>query len=140
MSAYIVIDRLPEFLPPFKHLTMPKPKTKFEIEANRSYTLKEFTAILKKQAKEANVKGLNRRPETEIMLAMKLRVMKAALETDKKQIEGFRGTFRKDVEATVNVIKKNLIALDLKEEPTKMSKEERAAQLAAGKDRPVFWM
>ena len=65
---------------------------------------------------------------------------KLELETDRKQIEGFRGTFRKDVEATVNVIKKNLIALDLKEEPTKMSKEERAAALGAGKDRPVFWM
>jgi len=65
---------------------------------------------------------------------------KAELEADKKQIEGFRTTFRKDVEATVNVIKKNLLALDLKEEPTKMSKEERAAELAAKKDRPVFWM
>jgi len=67
-------------------------------------------------------------------------VAKAALEADRKQIEGFRGTFRKDVEATVNVIKKNLLALDLKEEPTKKSKEERAADLAAGKERPVFWM
>ncbi len=65
---------------------------------------------------------------------------KAELEADKKQIEGYRGTFRKDVAATVNVIKKSLLAIDLKEEPTKMSKEERAAELAAKKDRPVFWM
>jgi cell fate (sporulation/competence/biofilm development) regulator YlbF (YheA/YmcA/DUF963 family) len=62
---------------------MPSTKrtSKFEIEAGRSYTLKEFTAI-KKQAKEARVKGLDRRPETELLMAMKLRVIKAALETD----------------------------------------------------------
>ena len=65
---------------------------------------------------------------------------KATLEADKKQIQGFRGTFQKDVQATVEVIKKNLLALDLKEEPTKKSKEQRAAELGAGKDRPVFWM
>jgi hypothetical protein len=63
---------------------MPSTKrtSKFEIEAGRSYTLKEFTAIIRKQAKEARVKGLDRRPETELLLAMKLRVIKAALETD----------------------------------------------------------
>ena len=40
----------------------------------------------------------------------------------------------------MTVIKKNLLALDLKEEPTKKSKEARAAELAGGKERPVFWM
>ena len=65
---------------------------------------------------------------------------KAELTTDREQIQGYRATFRKDVEATVTVIKKNLLALDLKEEPTKKSKEARAAELATGKDRPVFWM
>ena len=74
------------------------------------------------------------------MLTATTPAAKAALETDKKQIEGFRGVFCKDVEATVNVIKKNLLALDLKEEPTKKSKEERAADLAAGKERPTFWL
>jgi hypothetical protein len=74
------------------------------------------------------------------MLAATTPEAKAELTADRKQIEGFRATFRKDVEATVNVIKKNLLALDLKEEPTKKSKEERAAELASGKDRPVFWM
>jgi hypothetical protein len=65
---------------------------------------------------------------------------KTALEADKKAIEGFRATFQKDVQATVEVVKKQLLALDLKEEPTKMSKEERAGALAAKTDRPVFWM
>ncbi len=63
---------------------MPSTKrtSKFALEAGRSYTLKEFTAIIRKQAKQAKVKGLNRRPETELLLAMKLRVIKAAVETD----------------------------------------------------------
>lgn len=65
---------------------------------------------------------------------------KAALEADKKAIQGFRATFQKDVQATVEVVKKQLLALDLKEEPTKLSKEERAGALAAKTDRPVFWM
>lgn len=61
---------------------MPKKTPKTQLEAGRSYTLKEFSAILKKQAKEANMKGMNRRPETEILLSMKLKVIQAALETD----------------------------------------------------------
>jgi len=65
---------------------------------------------------------------------------KTALETDKKAIEGFRATFQQDVQATVEVVKKQLLALDLKEEPSKMSKEERAGALAAKTNRPVFWM
>ncbi|MDP1914731.1 MAG: hypothetical protein Q8L14_00710 [Myxococcales bacterium] len=65
---------------------------------------------------------------------------KTSLEADKKALEGFRATFQKDVQATVEVVKKQLLALDLKEEPTKLSKEERAGALAAKTDRPVFWM
>lgn len=61
---------------------MPKKTTKIEREAGRSYTLKEFSAILKKQAREAKAKGMNRRPESEILLSMKLKVIKAALDTD----------------------------------------------------------
>jgi len=64
----------------------------------------------------------------------------ATLEADRAQLEGFRATFRQDVQATVEVVKKQLLALDLKEEPTKLSKEERASALATKTDRPVFWM
>lgn len=65
---------------------------------------------------------------------------KTALEADKAQLEGYRATFRKDVQATVEVVKKQLIAQGLGEEPTKLSKEERAGALAAKVDRPIFWL
>ena len=61
---------------------MAKRKTKYGFEAGRSHTLKEFNAIIREQTKKAKVKGLNRRPETELLLAFKLRVINAALETD----------------------------------------------------------
>lgn len=67
---------------------------------------------------------------------------KATLDADRASIEGMRKTFRQDVAATVDVIKKQLLspAVGLTEDPAKKSKDERAADLANVKDRPVFWV
>jgi hypothetical protein len=65
---------------------------------------------------------------------------KATLEADRVALEGMRTVFRKDVAATVDVMKKALLAQGLVEDPAKKSKEERAADLVTSKERPVFWM
>ena len=64
----------------------------------------------------------------------------ATLTADRKGLTDMQATFRKDVAATVDVVKKQLLDAGLKEDPAKKSKEERAADLAKGTDRPVFWM
>jgi len=61
------------------------------------------------------------------------------LKADRQAIEDMRATFRKDVQTTVETIKERLVGAGLEEEPTKLSKEERATELAANPDRPVFW-
>jgi hypothetical protein len=64
---------------------------------------------------------------------------KATLEADKKAVEDMRAAFRRDVAQTVEVVKKQLLAQGLTEDPAKKSKDQRAQDLADAKDRPVFW-
>ncbi len=64
----------------------------------------------------------------------------ATLQADRTQITGMQTVFKKDVAATVDVMKKQLLDAGLKEDPAKKSKEQRAADLANGQERPVFWM
>jgi hypothetical protein len=64
----------------------------------------------------------------------------AALVADRAAVEAMRATFRKDVAATVDVIKKQLVSVGLVEDTAKKSKDERAAEIVKTKvDRPVFW-
>jgi hypothetical protein len=62
------------------------------------------------------------------------------LNADKVAIEATREVFRKDVSQTVEVLKQRLQAAGLVEEPTKLSKEERASELGKSPNRPVFWL
>jgi hypothetical protein len=64
----------------------------------------------------------------------------AELEADRAALEGMRASFRKDVQTTVELMKERLLGVGLEEEPSKMSKDQRAAALAAAPDRPVFWL
>jgi len=64
----------------------------------------------------------------------------AAYKADIASLEGMRTTFRKDVAATVEVTRDQLLNAGLKEDPSKMAKEDHAAEIAKGKDRPVFWL
>ncbi len=62
------------------------------------------------------------------------------LNADKVAIEATREVFRKDVSQTVEVLKERLLKAGLAEEPTKLSKEERASELGKSPNRPVFWL
>jgi hypothetical protein len=62
------------------------------------------------------------------------------LKTDRAAIEAAREVFRKDVSQTVEVLKQRLQGAGLTEEPTKLSKEERASELGKNPNRPVFWL
>ena len=55
-------------------------------------------------------------------------------------VEERREVFRKDVSATVDLIKERLLKEGVTEEPTKLSKEERASELGKNPNRPVFWL
>jgi hypothetical protein len=63
----------------------------------------------------------------------------APLEADKSALDGMVKTFRADVAATVEVVKKQLTDAGLKEDPAKLSKEDRADQIANTHDRTTFW-
>jgi hypothetical protein len=65
---------------------------------------------------------------------------KTTLTADRASLEGMRATFRKDVAQTVEVVKKQLLAQGLKEDPEKKSKEDRASDLASSAKRPTFWL
>ncbi len=62
------------------------------------------------------------------------------LKADKENVEARREVFRKDVSQTVEVLKQRLEAAGLQEEPSKLSKEERASELGKSPNRPVFWL
>ncbi len=62
------------------------------------------------------------------------------LNADRTAIEATREVFRKDVSQTVELLKQRLQAAGLNEEPTKLSKEERASELGKSPNRPVFWL
>lgn len=62
------------------------------------------------------------------------------LKAERAQLEGYREVFRKDVQATVDLLKEKLTAAGLEQEPDRKSKEQRASDLAAATDRPVFWI
>ncbi len=62
------------------------------------------------------------------------------LKADRVAIEATREVFRKDVSQTVEVLKDRLMKAGLTEEPTKLSKEERASELGKSPNRPVFWL
>jgi hypothetical protein len=65
---------------------------------------------------------------------------KATLTSDRAALVGMQATFTKDVAATVAVVKQQLQAKGLVEDPAKKSKEDRAADLAANPNRPQFWL
>ena len=62
------------------------------------------------------------------------------LKADRVAVEAAREVFRKDVSQTVEVLKERLMKAGLTEEPTKLSKEERASELGKSPNRPVFWL
>ena len=62
------------------------------------------------------------------------------LKADRVAIEATREVFRKDVSQTVELLKQRLQTAGLTEEPTKLSKEERASELGKSPNRPVFWL
>ena len=62
------------------------------------------------------------------------------LKADRAAIEATREVFRKDVSQTVEVLKQRLQKAGLTEEPTKLSKEERASELGKNPNRPVCWV
>ncbi len=62
------------------------------------------------------------------------------LKADKTAIEATREVFRKDVSQTVELLKQRLLTAGLEEEPSKLSKEERASELGKSPNRPVFWL
>jgi hypothetical protein len=64
----------------------------------------------------------------------------ADLQADKTRLEEMREVFRKDVAATVEVLKARLASGGLEEDPTRKSKDERAADFAASPNRPTFWL
>lgn len=65
---------------------------------------------------------------------------KAELTADKAKIEDIRKTFRADVQQTVNVMAARLEAAGLEQEPTKKSKDERAAEIVANTKKSVNWL
>ncbi len=64
---------------------------------------------------------------------------RATLEADKGAIEGMRETFRADVQTTVDIIRERMQKSGVPEEPTRASKEQRAAEIGNSATRPVFW-
>ena len=62
------------------------------------------------------------------------------MKADRAAVEAMREVFRRDVSQTVEVLKQRLQGAGLVEEPTKLSKEERASELGRNPNRPVFWL